>query len=341
LKINQFIVTPYSIPFTNSLQTSGHTFTHRDGLWLCIKGEENSGWGEAAPLAGFSKETLQDVHYALEGFHQAIDGEVIDIEELPFLIEAHTEGNPSTRFALETAFYDLLSKNSNQSISEYLNPNACKEVAVNGIAGIHTPKEGFLVIKVKVGFRNLFDEIEYMELLRSTYGDNVLFRLDANGAFDLPKAIRFCKEMEVFNIDYIEQPLPSEELVDLAELRYHTNIPIAIDESLTDCHSAEENIKQQTADIFVIKPMISGGFVETRKIVKLAKQENIRVVITSSLETEIGRMACLHVAAANEISESCGLATGTFLQEDKKTENINEGKIVLPQSYGLGIAIEE
>ena len=115
----------------------------------------------------------------------------------------------------------------------------------------------------------------------------------------------------------------------------------AIDESLTDCHSAEENIKQQTADIFVIKPMISGGFVETRKIVKLAKQENIRVVITSSLETEIGRMACLHVAAANEISESCGLATGIFLQEDKKTENINEGKIVLPESYGLGIAIEE
>ena len=52
-------------------------------------------------------------------------------------------------------------------------------------------------------------------------------------------------------------------------------------------------------------------------------------------------MACLHVAAANEISESCELATGTFLQEDKKTENINEGKIVLPQSYGLGIAIEE
>ena len=206
---------------------------------------------------------------------------------------------------------------------------------------MHTPEDGFHVLKVKVGFRNLFDEMEHLDLLRSSYGENILFRLDVNGAFDLPKAIRFCKEMEAFNIDYIEQPLPSGELVDLAELRYHTNIPIAIDESLTDFDSAEKNIEQQTADVFVIKPMISGGFVESKKIVELARQENIRVVITSSLETEVGRMACLHLAAANEISEPCGVATGVFLQEDKKIENIREGKIALSQSYGLGVSIEE
>ena len=341
MKINQFIVKPYSIPFTNPLRTSGHTYTHRDGIWLCIKWEDYSGWGEAAPLVGFSKELLQEVHYTLEGFHQAIDGEIIDTEEMLFLIEAHTEGNPSARFALETAFYDLLAKHSDQSISTYLNPNAFTEISVNGIASMHTPEDGFHVLKVKVGFRNLFDEMEHLDLLRSSYGENILFRLDVNGAFDLPKAIRFCKEMEAFNIDYIEQPLPSGELVDLAELRYHTNIPIAIDESLTDFDSAEKNIEQQTADVFVIKPMISGGFVESKKIVELARQENIRVVITSSLETEVGRMACLHLAAANEISEPCGVATGVFLQEDKKIENIREGKIALSQSYGLGVSIEE
>ena len=201
------------------------------------------------------------------------------------------------------------------------------------------PKDGFRVVKVKVGFKNLFDEIEHMELLSKSYWEDIYFRLDANGAFDLPKAIRFCKEMEAFNIDYIEQPLPPEELVDLAELRYHTNIPIAIDESLIDFHSAEKNIEEQTADVFIIKPMISGGFVESRKIIELAKEENIRVVITSSLETEIGRMACLHLAATNEISEPCGLATGAFLQENKETTIIKDGKILLPKSYGIGIPI--
>ena len=40
-----------------------------------------------------------------------------------------------------------------------------------------------------------------------------------------------------FNIDYIEQPMPALELEDLAELRYHTKIPIALDESLSDFNS--------------------------------------------------------------------------------------------------------
>ncbi|MDP7622312.1 MAG: enolase C-terminal domain-like protein, partial [SAR324 cluster bacterium] len=164
-------------------------------------------------------------------------------------------------------------------------------------------------------------------------------RLDVNGAFDLPKAIRFCKEMEAFNIDYIEQPLPAEELVDLAELSYHTKIPIAVDESLTDYSSAEKIIENQATDVFVIKPMVSGGFTEGRKIINLAKEENIRIVITSSLETNIGRTACLHLAAANELSEPCGLATAPLLHEDTTGPIIENGLIRIPDIPGMGLEL--
>ena len=54
------------------------------------------------------------------------------------------------------------------------------------------------------------------------------------------------------SIDYIEQPLPSDNLEDMSELRYHTEIPIAVDESLTDFHSAEKVIEMQSADVFVL-----------------------------------------------------------------------------------------
>ena len=128
--------------------------------------------------------------------------------------------------------------------------------------------------------------------------------------------------MEKFNIDYIEQPLPAEALEDLAELRYHTDIPIAVDESLTDFQSAEKIIEEQAADVFIIKPRVSGGFTECKKIINLARKENIRTVITSSFETAIGRSACLHLTAANEITEVCGLATGCLLSEDKPSSLI-------------------
>ena len=74
--------------------------------------------------------------------------------------------------------------------------------------------------------------------------------------------------MEEFNIDYIEQPLPAEELIDLAELSYHTSIPIAVDESLTDFYSAKKIIEKKAADVFIMKPMISGGFSESKKIIR-------------------------------------------------------------------------
>ena len=319
------------------LQTSGMTYTHREGIWLKLQSEKFTGVGEAAPLSGFNRETLKEVHYALEGFHQAIDGEDLDREELFLLLEIHSQNTPSVRFALETAIYDILAKEEELPLAKFLNTNAVSEIAVNGMAGVHHPGDGFTVMKVKVGFRNLFDEIENMEYLTQSFGKDIQFRLDANGAFDLPKAIRFCKEMEKFNIDYIEQPLPADNLEDLAELTYHTEIPIAVDESLTDFQSAEKIIEEQAAHVFVIKPMVSGGFTECKKIINLARTENIRVVITSSLETSIGKTASLHLALTNEITEACGLATGEVLNEGKPTQPIQGGKIAISDSPGLGV----
>ena len=67
--------------------------------------------------------------------------------------------------------------------------------------------------------------------------------------------------------------------------------------------------------------------------------ENIRVIVTTSLETTIGRMACLHLAAANEISEPCGLSTGALLNEDTKAPIIENGMMQLSKIPGMGMEL--
>ena len=173
MNITAFEVIPYNIPFVTPLQTAGKTYTHREGVWLQLKSGEFTGIGEAAPLEGFSKETKKEVHYALEGFHQAIEGESFDNDELFSLMEVHTEDTPSARFALESAVYDLLSKDAGVPLCKYLNSKAKPEIAVNGLVGLHLPVDGFKVMKVKVGFRNLFNEIENMETLTQFFGDDI------------------------------------------------------------------------------------------------------------------------------------------------------------------------
>ena len=184
MKISQFEVKQYSIPFIQPLQTAGKTYTHRDGTWLNINWDDFSGWGEAAPLAGFSRESLQEAHYALEGFHQAIDSEILDTEEFLALAHVHTHNIPSARFAVETAIYDLLAQEAGIPLAKYLNSNSTTEVKLNGINGVQLPGDGFQIIKVKVGFLNLFDQIDQMEALTQSYGTDISFRLDANGVFD-------------------------------------------------------------------------------------------------------------------------------------------------------------
>ena len=83
--------------------------------------------------------------------------------------------------------------------------------------------------------------------------------------------------------------------------------------------------------------MVSGGFTECEKIIHIAQAENIRTDITSSLETSIGRDACLHIVLSNEITEVCGLATGCLLSEDKPLNPILGGKIGISNNPGLGI----
>mgnify|MGYP001325316409 FL=1 len=334
--IDDIEVLSYSIPFTKPLLTYKKKYTHREGVWIKVSANGIVGLGEAAPLYGFSIETLKDVNYALEGFCQAVINEEYDSDDIFSLIQIHSYSCPSLRFGLETALFDILSRLSNKNISEYININSKKQIEVNGIHNLNTLTDGCKIIKVKMGYRNLFDEIECMHSLIKTYGENIKFRLDLNGALDLTRSIRYCKEMEQFNIDYIEQPINAQNLEDLAELRYHTSIPIALDESLSDYNSAIEILENQAADVFIIKPMVSGGFLESNKIIDLLIEENKRSVITTSLETSIGHTACLHIALANNISEPCGLATGPLLSRHNFNSKIVNGLVSVPLSMGLG-----
>ena len=311
MKVTEFSIIPYSVSIVTPLNTSKGKYSHRDGLIIKITTDEFSGYGEAAPLPGFSKEGLKETAYAIESFHQAIIGNgEASIEELLRIVSVYAEGNPSAIFGIETAILNLASAMKNQNLSTYLSLDSLKSVVANGISGIHTPVENYSTIKVKVGFRNLWDEIENMKNLTAEYGNKISFRLDANGQLDLPKAIRLCKELERFNIEYMEQPLPANQLEDLAELRFHTEIPIAVDESLTDINSAKLIIEEQAADVFVIKPMLTGRIKDCEIIINMARENNINPIITSTLETVVGTNTCIQIAAANQIESPCGFALG-------------------------------
>ena len=337
MNIESYKLIPFSIPFYRPFKTGKETLYSRKGIWVNIQYKNYYGWGEAAPLASFSKDSIEDAHTSLKTFFKKISNSNLEVEEILSLAEEVTNNSPSALFAIETAFFDLFSHMKNKPLAFYLNSKALDKIKVNGLSAIHSPDDNYKIIKVKIISSNLFVNLESIENLSNLFGNDVCFRLDINGGFDLPQAIRFCKEMENYNIDYIEQPIEKHALEDLAELRNHTKIPIALDESLIDIIDAEKIIESQSADVFIIKPMMSGGFKQSQKIMELAKQESIRTIITSSLETHIGLMACMHLVSANELNEYCGLSTGYLLNQQKVSYKIKNSSIEIPKLPGLGL----
>ncbi|SVD74142.1 uncharacterized protein METZ01_LOCUS426996, partial [marine metagenome] len=252
---------------------------------------------------------MQECYYALEAINQAINNiGTIKQSDLFDIFDLHAISMPSLLFGLETAVFDILSQESKLPLNKYLNQDSIKLLNLNGVHGVHNENDGFKIIKVKLGYRNIYDDIEELERLTNIYNKEVKFRIDVNGQLDLVKAIRFCKSMEKFNIDYIEQPIEPSNLEDLSELRLHTTIKIAVDESITDIDSAYNLIENQSADIFVIKPMMIGKYSMINKIIDIAKKNDIECIITNMFDSAVNRMACIHLALSNKINRECGIS---------------------------------
>lgn len=337
--ISKINFSPYKIPFKEPFKTAYGDFEYKEGIIIEIQSEEKSGFGETAPLIHFSNETLIEARNSLEGFALAISeiNENQTLEDLLLLAEAQSFECPSTLFGLETAIYDLFSKNNQIPLWQNFSNEAIELISINGLEKDIETDIDFPVYKIKLSDKNIFNIKDKIENIITLLGDKYSLRIDANGSLDLPRAIRLCKELEKYNIEYIEQPLAKNELEDLSELRMHTEILIAVDESLTDLDSAIKIIENQSADIFVIKPMVSGSFKESLKIIELGKANGIESVITTTLGTEIERQACIQLAFAGKIKLSCGFSTPSLLKENVINNYFSTAKISKPVHIGLNL----
>jgi len=323
----------------NKLQTSNYIHESRDSWIISIKDDlGNEGFGEASPLQIFNSESNLEAGYSLDGFKLALSdiNDEIDIEELMLLSDVHTLNNPSAAFAIQTALFDLVSKVNKKTVSSYINQNSSLKLKCNGIYNL-TNLENYSTIKIKCGFRNLFDELELIESLSKKF-NNSSFIIDLNQNYDLPKAIRFFKEVEKYNIKYIEQPIDKDNLLDIEELRYHSDIPIALDESVIDITSIEKILDRNAADIFILKPQSLGTYKNINKAIELVKESNKIPILTCSLEGSIGRFATMHIAAINNIDWACGLAMEKiYIHEKHSFPHIKDDQFILPKKNGLGM----
>lgn len=171
---------------------------------------------------------------------------------------------------------------------------------------------GTAKVKVAEHGQTLADDLARVEAVRDALGPAGRLRVDANGAWDVPTAVRNLRQLGRFDLEYAEQPCAT--LDELAQVRRQVTMPIAADESI---RRAEDPLKvraAEAADIAVIKVQPLGG---VRAALRVVEACGLPAVVSSAVETSVGLAAGLALAAAlPELPYACGLGTMSLLSGD-------------------------
>ena len=331
----------------------------REGLWIALEdGDGRVGVGESAPFPGFGLESLASSESALRLAARFATGLPADhwlaaAEDLPRL--APVVASPAARAALDLALHDLAAQRAACSIASLLaapgtppatvvGANAVVSRAAAGEAAAAARRavdDGARTVKLKVGGAPLDEDIARVRAVREAVGTGVAIRVDANQAWSEREAIDALRALAPFGLDYVEQPVAAGAVDALARVRAAAGVPIAADESLTDLRAARRLIGARAADVFIVKPTALGGLAAARAVITIARDAGLRVVVTTLLESAVGRAGALHLAASlGAESGDHGVATGGVLADDLVAGFIDRpGRIPLPAEPGLGDAL--
>lgn len=301
------------------------------------------GLGEAAPLHELSPETVEDVLESLEVTRsQLMDYPVPDSEEAIYqlvrrIIPSHL---PSLKFALETALLDL-TNNGKRIVFDGRFSRGDLSIAINGLVWMgssafireqidHKLSEGCKCIKVKIGALDFKEELSLLQYLRGR-SDQIVLRLDANGAFKNNEVFKKLQMLEELRIHSIEQPIAPDQWNAMELVCKRSPIPIALDEELigtTDAAGKEELLKFIKPQFLVLKPTLLGGFYETLEWIGLAHRLNIGWWITSALESNIGLNAIAQFTGRFETTGYHGLGTGQLYHNNFESPLEVDGELL-------------
>jgi o-succinylbenzoate synthase len=326
MKIVHSSCSSYKLKFKQSFTTSKGKISERNGFLIKLDSANGkSGYGDCCPLPDFGSESYEQAEAKIKDLELKIKIDLNDIEKSILKTLEPLNDCPTLRHGFEQALLNLISRDQDISLNEILNTSSKKTLNVNAAIGFLSPEEsvsavksliskGFKTIKIKVGREDFTEDSACIKALREIISKEINLRIDANGKWNLPEAISALSQLEKFGIEYAEQPV--NKIDDYLALSQKTKIPLAADESIRSLKDAYDFISRKAVSVILLKPMMLGGIIPTLKIIQYAQENKIKVVVTTSLDSCIGRSFAVLAASFVEQETAHGLGTAELFEKD-------------------------
>jgi len=358
MKIDRIEIFRYRVPRAQGLKiASGHFVGGANVAVKICTDTGPTGWGEASAFPFITGDSADSnfamapafARHILEANPLAIAVRMREIGEL-------TVGEPSLRSAFDMALHDIAARHAGMPLYRFLGGEA-RELLTDATIGLCDSVEetadrarqlvaaGFGAIKVKTGRAGIAD-LAHVASVRDLAGPERSLRIDSNGGWDYPTAVRNLDAMSSLDLEYAEQPVAAARLRSLRELRGVLRTPICVDESVFTACDALEVIRSDAADFINIKLGKAGGLAMATRIEAVADAAGCACMVGCFEESRLGLTAAAHLAAARPGIRFVDLDSAYNWDADPVIGGMTYvpdrgGLIRLPDGPGLGAALDE
>jgi L-alanine-DL-glutamate epimerase-like enolase superfamily enzyme len=332
---------PFTLKLAKEFRISYETRTEQQTLIVELLHNGKSGYGEAT---------------AISYYHITINEMITKLKEVTTLLKNYDFTHPKNLWnflspillkkhsfllsAIDSAAYDLYGKLNNERSIRYISSDSLNTPLSNYTISIGTTEKminqisdkPWPIYKLKLDTESSPNTL--VEIRKMT--DSTL-RIDANASWNLEIANKWLPFLEDANIELIEQPFAVDNYDDLDKFRDICNIPIIADESCQKLEDVEFCAKH--FDGINIKLMKCGGLTPAIKMIKLAKELNLKLMAGCMTESSVGISAMTQIAPFLDYID----ADGAILISNDPAEGVKiiNGKIIYPDEFGFGINLKK
>ena len=308
------------------------------------------GWGEVCPLgprylpafAGGARAALRELAPALLG---------ADPRELHLVrrrLDSALRGHDYAKSALDIACWDLLGQATGCAVTTLLGGRQQEHFPLYEAVPLGRPEDmvayvqqrkavGLRHFQLKVGADPYEDAARVRQVVAATGAQDVLIA-DANGGWRLQDALIAVRLLAAVPRVYVEQPCAT--LDDCLYVRRHTDLPMVLDEVITDVPTLLRAYQAGGLEAFNLKLSKVGGLTPAKLLRDLADALGLRVTIEDTWGGDLTTAAVSHLAASTRAE---ALFTVSFFN-DWVNEHIagyqprsSGGNGAAPTGAGLGV----
>ena len=309
-------------------------YTHREALIVTLEKSGSKGFGECTSI-DYYHISLADFEVILSIIKSQIESQNIihPADFYAFLLKLDL---PSfLRSALDCAYWDLFGKLEKKSFLE-LNkidfnklPESSITISVDTVENQIKKIDKSFWTKFKVKC-NHFDENTISKLLEL----DATIALDSNGSFTKENCLWLENNEAISKFAYLEQPMKTG-LDNYQVLHVDKFANWMADEDCQDI-SALKDLKKHYRSIN-IKLVKCGGLTPALEMIYTAKEFGYKIMIGCMTESTIGISAGATLAPFCDYADLDG--ANLIANDIAKGSEIVNGKILLSESYGLGIKL--